>query len=100
MIRGVAMTVGAVSIKFVIHGCNSLKEKRSIVKRLIARVQNEYKVSVAETGYQDVHQTGEISAAVVSSDKSYLNSILDKIIDFVEDLHLVEITDSEIEIYR
>ena len=35
---------------------HSLKEKRMIVKSLIARLQNKYHVSAAEVDEQDTHQ--------------------------------------------
>ena len=60
-----------------IIGCQSLKEKRSVLKSLKDRLHNRFNVSVAETGHQDVWQRAELTACVVSSDRRQVDSILD-----------------------
>ncbi len=92
------MTLGVVRIKLRLAAVSSLKEKRHIVKRSIARIKNKFNVSVAEIGSLDILQRAELGVAVVSNDTSFVNSILDKIIDLVEEMHLAEIIDSELEI--
>lgn len=79
-------------------GVSSLKEKRQIVKRVLERAKGRFNVSAAEVGANDVKRMAVIGFAVVGNDASFLNSVLDKVIDFVEDMHLAEMTDSDIEI--
>jgi uncharacterized protein YlxP (DUF503 family) len=55
-----------------------------VVRSLRDRVQHRFKVSVAETGQQDVWTRGEITVAVVAADRRLADSILDKIDRFVE----------------
>ena len=64
--------------------CRSLKEKRRVVKSLKERLQHRFRVSVAETRYQDVWTRAELTAAVVTTDRSRADSILDKLDLFVE----------------
>lgn len=59
-------------------GCASLKEKRSVVRSLKDRLQARFHLSVAETGDQDVLTRAEISAALVSSDRLFAETVLDK----------------------
>ena len=92
------MVVGVITIKFYLHGVFSLKEKRSVVRRIIHRTKNKFELSVAEVDAQDHHQTAVVGVAVVTNDARLANSILDKVLEFVEQLHLAEITDSQIEI--
>ena len=61
-----------------VPGCTSLKEKRSVVRSLRDRLRARFPLSVAETGYQDVHTRAEISAAIVTSDRRLAESVLDK----------------------
>ena len=49
------MIIGACTITLHLHGVRSLKEKRSIIKSLQARLRNEFNVSVAEVDAQDIH---------------------------------------------
>jgi uncharacterized protein YlxP (DUF503 family) len=66
-------------------GCRSLKEKRMIVRSLKARVRNEFEVSTAEVGSQDLLQRAELAVAVVGPDQVPLDALLQKILAFVED---------------
>src|SRR5260370_33505931 len=56
--------------------CQSLKDKRTIVKSLKDRMHNRFNVSVAETGHQDLWQRAGLTAAVVSTDRRHAESVL------------------------
>lgn len=62
-----------------IPGCRSLKEKRTAVRSIRDRVQTRFKVSVAETAFQDVPDRAEITAALVSSSGRLAQSVADRI---------------------
>lgn len=87
------MVVGLAVWQLHLHGCSSLKEKRSVVKSLKQRLHNELNVSAAETAYQDVLQRCEISACVVSADQPHANSVLDAADRVVEAEHRARIVD-------
>ncbi len=65
-------------------GCRSLKEKRMIVKSLKSRIRNEFEVSAAEVGGQDLLQRGELGVAAVGPDQAPLDALLQNILSFVE----------------
>jgi uncharacterized protein YlxP (DUF503 family) len=92
------MVVGIGTIVLRIPGNTSLKGKRKVVKSVTARLRNTFNVSVAEVGANDSHQRAEIGMAFVGNDRRYINSKLDKALNFVEDMQLAEIIDSEVEI--
>ena len=95
---GLIMFVGICQIDLIIHNSNSLKEKRQILKAIIERVKNRFNVSAAEVGDNDVWQRSQIGLSVVGNDSSHINSMLDKILNFIESLHLAEAIDHRIEI--
>jgi uncharacterized protein len=66
-------------------GCRSLKEKRMIVRSLKARVRNEFEVSSAEVGSQDLLERAQLAVAAVGPDQVPLDALLQKILSFVED---------------
>ncbi len=78
------MEVGIMEIDINIGGVNSLKEKRKILKSVITRVQNKFNLTVAEVDHQDKWQRAVIGVAVVGNDKSYLDKVLQKTIDMLE----------------
>lgn len=65
-------------------GCRGLKEKRMIVRSLKARIRNEFEVSAAEVGSQDLLQRAELGVAAVGPDEKPLDALLQNILSFVE----------------
>ena len=53
------MIIGAAVVELRIHGSQSLKQKRGVVKSIIARVRNRYNASVAEVGGQETWHLNE-----------------------------------------
>ena len=92
------MVVGVCRLRLALHGVFSLKEKRGIIKRITARVRNSFPVSIAEVAENDQLRSAAIGFSVVGNDGAYVNSALDKVLDFIEDLYLAEIIDQHIEL--
>lgn len=74
-------------------GSRSLKYKRRVVKGLMDRIHSRYRVSIAETGFHDLHQRAQIGIAIVHQNGQELERLLDGIrrtIDAVPEASLVE----------
>ncbi len=91
------MVVGLGNIQLRLHDCRSLKGKRKVVKAIIQRIRNNFNVSVAEVGSNDIHQRAEIGFALVGNDRTVINSKIDKIFNLTDALGLAEMIDSEME---
>jgi uncharacterized protein len=96
--RARTMTVGIARVTFMMHGNQSLKDKRRVVKSLVEKSRHRFNVSVAEVADQDVYQRATLGVAVIGSDGRVLNSLLDRIVDFMNSLHLADLVDHEIEL--
>lgn len=70
------MVIGVIAWELEVFGCQSLKEKRSVVKSLKDRLHERFNVSVAETAHHDVWQRAELTACVVSIDRRHAESVL------------------------
>ena len=92
------MVVGLGTITFRLHDCRSLKGKRKIVKSIISRLRNNFNLSVAEVGSNDIYQKAVIGFSLVGNNRKVINSKIDKIFNLAEELNLAEIIDSEMEI--
>lgn len=92
------MVVGVGCIIFRIHQCGSLKEKRKVVKAIVARIRNHFNASVAEVADNDIYQRAVIGVSIVGSDRRLINTKLDKLFNFAEDLGLAEMIDTQMEI--
>jgi uncharacterized protein len=92
------MVAGFGIITFRLHDCRSLKGKRKVVKSVISRLRNNFNVSVAEVGSNDIYQKAIIGFALVGNNRKVINSKIDKIFNLADELNLAEIVDSEMEI--
>lgn len=72
------MYVGTLSFDILLGDVRSLKEKRSVVRPIVAELHRKYAVSVAEVGDQDLHRRAIIGVAAVSGDPGHLTDILDR----------------------
>ena len=78
------MTVGVMKIQIFMQGLTSLKQKRSIVKSLIGRIQSRFNVSIAEVAYNDNHNTAMLAVAIVSNEGRFIHRQFDLIINFMQ----------------
>jgi len=80
--------------------CRSLKTKRSVVRGLRDRMRARFKVSAAETGYQDELQRAELTASLVTSDFQLAESVLGKLDNLVCSDPRVQVTERRLEVLR
>ncbi len=92
------MVVGICHLDLLITESSSLKGKRRILKRIIGRVKNNFNASIAEVGNHDLWQSAQIGFCMVGNDKRFINSSLDKVIHFIDELNRAEIVNSDIEL--
>ena len=92
------MIVGTLELKLYAPWVSSLKEKRMVVKSLVAKTKNKFNVSIAEVDEQDTHQTIILGIACVAGTVSQSDSIIDHVIAFVENSSEAEILNIEREI--
>jgi uncharacterized protein YlxP (DUF503 family) len=92
--------VGAAAVEIHIHGSRSLKEKRGVVRSITQRVRNRFNLAVSEVGGHDRWQTALLGLAAVGHEEVPVRRVLDKAVAFIEELHLAEITNSDVEILR
>jgi uncharacterized protein YlxP (DUF503 family) len=89
------MIVGVCRVTIAIDASHSLKEKRMVLRRIKDRVQNKFNCAIAEVGDQDAWQSAEIGFAVVSNEHGFTQSMVQKILAFIEELAVAKITDDE-----
>jgi hypothetical protein len=77
------MLVGVMTAQIYMQGIGSLKEKRSIIKGLIGRLQSRFNISISEVDHQDSKTVAVIGIAVVSNDARFIDQQLDAIVGFM-----------------
>ncbi|MEM7408635.1 MAG: DUF503 domain-containing protein [Myxococcota bacterium] len=92
------MIVGASVVELHIEGCQSLKEKRGVVRSIVRRLRNRFNLAVSEIGGQDTWQYAVIGMAATAADEAQARQVLERAGVFVEDLHLAQVLSTDIEI--
>jgi uncharacterized protein YlxP (DUF503 family) len=92
------MIVVAAMITLIIPENDSLKGKRRVLKSLIERVRHKFEAAVAEVGDNDLWQKARIGVALVGNDSQLLEARLQQIMKFMENQHLGEIIDHQVEL--
>jgi uncharacterized protein len=79
-----ATIIGLCTVKLYLPGVHSLKEKRGIVKSMLARMHNTFNVSAAETDHQDIWQTAGIAFVLVGASTTHVNRVIHNVLEWME----------------
>lgn len=71
------MFVGSLELDLLLGDVRSLKQKRSLVRPVVAELRRKYDVSAAEAGHLDLHRRALVGVAVVSADRAHCVEVLD-----------------------
>jgi len=71
------MYLGSLSIDLLLGDVHSLKEKRSVIRPIVAELRRRFDVSAAETGHLDLYRRAELGVALVASDAAHCRQVLD-----------------------
>jgi uncharacterized protein YlxP (DUF503 family) len=92
------MIVGICHLDVLIPENHSLKGKRQVIKKIIDRVRNRFNISIAEVGDNELWQRSQLGISLVGNDRRFVNSYLDRVVNFIEAMNIVDIAHSELEI--
>jgi len=92
------MVVAIARLTLIIPDNNSLKGKRKVLKSIIEKVRHRFDAAVAEVEDHDLWQKAKIGVALVGNDARLLSTRLDQISSFIDNQHLAEIVDTQVEL--
>ncbi len=92
------MVVGVLRIVLALPWNDSLKGKRSVVRRIVERARARFQVAAAEVEDLDAHRRAVLGFAVVSNDRRHATSVLDQLTTFVATATEAEVVDRRMEI--
>jgi uncharacterized protein YlxP (DUF503 family) len=69
--------IGWLEFDLLFGDVRSLKQKRSLVRPVVAELRRKFNVSVAETGAHELHRRAGIGVAVASADRAHAVEVLD-----------------------
>ncbi|MBX7433224.1 DUF503 family protein [Mycobacterium sp. Y57] len=71
------MWIGWLEFDILLGDVHSLKQKRSVLRPLVAELARKLAVSAAETGEQNLHRRAGVGVAVVAGDRQHVVNVLD-----------------------
>ena len=93
------MHIGVLQFTIEIPYAESLKDKRRVVKSMKDKLRRLYNVSIAETDDQDELRLATLGVAAASSDVKQVNSLLDRLLNTLQDWRDASLTDHQLEIF-
>ncbi len=87
------MHVGVLTVNLEVTDALTLKDKRQVVRSLLARIKNAFNVSAAEVGQLNSHTLATFGIAAVANDKAYVHGLLEKVVDLIERESRVQVID-------
>lgn len=90
------MYVATARITLHLLASGSLKDKRQVIRSILARARNQFEVAAAEVGSQDVWNLAVIGIAAVSGDSGHAQEVVERVIRAIEawrpDVEITEAT--------
>lgn len=71
------MWIGWLEFDILLGDVHSLKQKRSVVRPIVAELQRRFSVSAAETGSLELHRRASVGMALVAADRAHVVEVLD-----------------------
>jgi uncharacterized protein YlxP (DUF503 family) len=94
------MFVGACEVTIHLPASASLKDKRQVVKSVLARVRNQFELAAAEVRHQEIWQLATLGLSCVSNDAGHAEEILESARRYIEESRPdIIITDAQIDVW-
>ena len=77
------MWIGWLEVDLLLGDVHSLKEKRSVVRPLVAELKRRFEVAAAEVDALDLHRRASVGATLVAADRAHVVEVLDAVEGFV-----------------
>jgi uncharacterized protein YlxP (DUF503 family) len=91
--------VGVLEVDVLLGDVHSLKQKRSVVRPVVAELRKRYEVSAAEAGQQDLYRRALLGVAVVAGDAAHCREVLDGCERLVADRPELEVLSARQRLY-
>ncbi len=77
------MIIGVMKIDILLRDIHSLKQKRKTIKSIKQRLSHKFNISIIESNYQDIWQNLELSIAMLSNEKLFIEKVFNEIEDML-----------------
>ena len=93
------MFTGVLTLDVLLGDVHSLKEKRSLVRPVVAELRRRFEVSAAEVGHLDLHRRALLGVAVVAADAQHCRDVMDRCERLVADRPELDLLSARQQLY-
>ena len=94
-----AFLLGSLQVQLHIPLCNSLKEKRGILRSVENHIRKKFNVSVAEIGDQDIWRSSWLGVTTGSTDHDLVDQVLHQVVQLLEREADVQVVDYVVDVF-
>ncbi|MFD1412942.1 DUF503 domain-containing protein [Oceanobacillus jeddahense] len=84
-------------VECMLYEGNSLKAKRSVLKRIINKLRQSFNVSVTELGFHDMWQRTKLGIVIISTDYVHAEKVIQQALNTIDSFSELERTITNIE---
>lgn len=85
------MVIGILEADLTLAGCESLKDKRRILRSLLEKARTQFHVAAAEVADQDLWKSASLGFSCVANNHAQAESIIQHLVDFLDSNPLVDV---------
>jgi uncharacterized protein YlxP (DUF503 family) len=91
------LIIGFMTLDILLPYCDSLKEKRMVIKGIKDKIRHKFNVSIAEVDYQDKWQRAQLAIVQVGNDYHFIEKNMNLIFNLIESNGKLEIASHSLE---
>ena len=85
------MVVGVLQLELHVPAAQSLKDKRSVIKRVKDQLRGRFNVAVAEVDANETWQRATVGVSAVGEQRAYVEGLLVEVTEWLRATRLVEL---------
>ncbi|HLR07968.1 MAG TPA: DUF503 domain-containing protein [Bacillota bacterium] len=87
----------SLEVELFLYNCHSLKQKRSVIKRLLAKIQKDFNVAVAELAYHDLWNWTTLGFVTIANEYNHAERTIQDILKVIDSFTELECTTTDVE---
>lgn len=92
------MVVGVSRIEIFFPEAHSLKDRRQMIRKIVDKTRMKFNVSIVELAENNLWQRGSVGLAVMGIKKDHVQTVIERIQEYIESLYVGEVVDTWTEI--
>ena len=88
----------SLEVECILYDGHSLKDKRSVIKRLLAKLRRDFNVAVTELDYHDLWQRTKLGIVTISNERTHGEQVMQEVLRVIDTFTELERTITNVEI--